>query len=263
MNDEETKTRAVNEKIAAVILILLLLVRLIDQYLPVWLFGTSIPGWYAYWYVGIAYILMVVIVLLNRHRLPSLNIDKPFLIALMIGGFLYLFYLTPDIGILVGITAAFVFWAYQNNHFVLKNTLEYPSGTVLLISISILLALLPVALFNPRFERSLNFESILASAFQAQLALTVFEEVIFRGALWAYLRDFGLKEWTIFVLQALLFWIAHSKYAFVEIPYTFWVAAPLASVFFGLLVWRSHSLTPSTIAHFLYNFTGILIKKLL
>lgn len=264
-NKEHQEALLFDEKLSTAILAFLLLLRLVDQYLPVWVFGTNIPNWYAYWYVGIAYILTVAIVLLNRHRLASLNVDRPFVIALIIGGFLYLFYLTPDIGIPVAITAAFVFWTYQNNHFLLKNTIEYPSGTILLVLFSVLLALLPIVLFNPTVTKPVTPQLILAtlaSTFRAQLALIVFEEVIFRGALWAYLRHLGLRDLTIFLIQAFLFWIAHSKYMFLANPYSFWVAVPLVSLLLGFIVWRSKSLAPSTIAHFLFNVTSALIRNL-
>jgi membrane protease YdiL (CAAX protease family) len=267
MNNEEHKKRlAVNEKISTVILLFLLLLRLVDQYLPVWIFGTNIPNWYGYGYVGIAYILTVVIVGLNRHRLAFLNIDRPFVIALMIGGFLYLFYLPLDMGLPVVAAAGFLLWSYQQNHFVLENTSEYPSGTVPLIFISVFIALLPIVLFNPAIKESINLQLILASVmstFQEQLALIAFEEVIFRGALWAYLRQLGLNEPTIFITQAFLFWVAHSRFILVEhATYSFWVATPLISLLLGLIAWRAKSLTPSTIAHFLFNSTIRLMKNL-
>ena len=162
-NEEHKKMLAVNEKISTVVLLFLLLLRLVDRYLPVWIFGADIPNWYGYWYVGIAYILTVAIVGLNRHRLASLNIDRPFVIALMIGGLLYLFYLPLDMGIPVVIAAGFVLWAYQQNHLILKNTIEYPSGTVPLILISVFLALLPIVLFNPIIKEPMNLQLILAS----------------------------------------------------------------------------------------------------
>lgn len=265
-NEEHQKALVFNEKISTVILVFLLLLRLVDQYLPVWIFGADIPNWYGYWYVGLAYILTVAIVSLNRHRLASLNIDRPFVIALMIGGFLYLFYLPLDMGLPVVGTAAFVFWAYQNNHFVFKNTIKYPSGTIPLILISVLLALLPIVLFNPTIKNPVNLQLILASiasTFQVQLALIAFEEVIFRGALWAYLRHLGLKEPTIFFTQAFLFWIAHSRFILIEHhAYSFWVAGPLISLFLGFIAWRAKSLTPSTIAHFLFNSTmGVILRS--
>jgi|RhiMetdeSRZDD1v2_1073273.scaffolds.fasta_scaffold02061_24 CAAX prenyl protease-like protein len=267
MNHEEHKKMlAVNEKISTVILLFLLLLRLVDQYLPGWIFGVDIPNWYGYWYVGIAYILTVAMVGLNRHRLASLNIDTPFVIALMVGGFLYLFYLPLDVGIPVVAAAGFLLWAYQQNHFILKNTIEYPSGTFPLILISVFLALLPIILFHPSIRNPINLRLILASVastLQVQLALIAFEEVIFRGALWAYLRHLGLNELTIFFTQAFLFWIAHSKYIFLEKPYSFWIAVPLVSLLLGFLTWRAKSLTPSTIAQLLFNSTITLIKNIL
>src|SRR5688572_22109523 len=134
-NEEHKKMLAVNEKLSTVILFFLLVLRLVDQYLPVWIFGADIPNWYGYWYVGIAYILTVAMVGLNRLRLAALNIDRPFVIALMIGGFLYLFYLPLEMGLPVVVAAGFLLWAYQQNHFVLKNIIEYPSGTLPLILI--------------------------------------------------------------------------------------------------------------------------------
>lgn len=249
---EHRKGLLVNEKISNVILLFLLLLRLVDQYLPAWIFGADIPNWYGYWYVGIAYILTVAIVGLNRHRLAPLNIDRPFVIALMLGGFLYLFYLPLDIGFPVVIAAGFLLWAYQENLFVLKNTVEYPPGTVPLLLISVFLVLLPILLFHLTIKNSVTLPLILTSivsTFQVQLALIAFEEVIFRGALWAYLCDLGWKEPAIFVTQAFLFWISHSRFILVEhATYSFWVATPLVSLLLGFLAWRSKSLTPSTIA---------------
>jgi len=267
MSEEDLKKRlAIDEKITTGILLFLLLLRIIDQYLPVWLFGADVPDWYGYWYIGTVYILTVVIVGLNRRRLSSLNIDRPFLIALIVGGFLYLFYLPLDIGLPVVVAAGFLLWAYQENHLVLKNTIDYPSGTIHLIFISVLLALLPIVLFRPTLKEPVTLQLILASImsiFQEQLALIAFEEVIFRGALWAYLRQLGWKESAVFFAQVFLFWIAHSRFILVEhAAYSFWVTVPLVSLLLGLLAWRAKSLTPSTIAHFLFNFTSRLLRNL-
>jgi membrane protease YdiL (CAAX protease family) len=184
------------------------------------------------------------------------------MIALILGGILYAFYLTIDIGLLVAITAGFVYWAYRKNHFYLANSVRYPPEIILLILMSVLLALLPVYIYDPSLKKSLSFQSVITAVFQAQLALIVFEELIFRGALWAFLRDLGLKEHIVFFLQAFLFWISHHNYGLRDNPYLFWIAIPLAAILLGFIVWRSKSLTPSTIAHFLFNFTSLLIKEI-
>ena len=254
---------ALNEKISNAILIFLLLVRLLDYDLAVWIFGANMPDWVAYWYNSIAYILTVTIVWLNRHRLAALNIDRPFVAALIIGGAFYALRTTPNnVGALVGITAVLVFWAYGNNLFVFKNPVPYPRGTGLLILLSVILALVPVFIFKLTFKHPLNlpiFMTTFLGVLQSYLVLNVFEEVIFRGALWVYLRSLGLSERTTFFVQAFLFWIAHHRYLLQNQQYVFWVSVPCIATLLGLLAWRSKSLTPSIIGHFLFNFIGQLL----
>ena len=78
------------------------------------------------------------------------------------------------------------------------------------------------------------------------------EEPLFRGFLWGYLRQFHWKESWILFLQAILFTSAHIYFAS-QFPLRFWVFIPLAGLLFGLLTWRSRSLTPAILAHGLVN----------
>jgi hypothetical protein len=255
-----------NEKIANVILIFLLLVRLVDHELAVWIFGANVPDRVAYWYNSIAFILTATIVWLNRHRLATLNIDRPFIAALILGGAFYAFRRTPDnVGALVGITAGLIYWAYIHHQFIFKNPVPYPMGTGLLILLSMLLAVAPVLLFPSTLKTPLSLQIFITTflgALQSYLMLNIFEEVIFRGALWAYLRSLGLNEPAAFSAQAFLFWIAHHRTLLLGQQYFFWVAAPCMAILLGLLAWRSKSLTPSTIGHFLFNFIGQLLLKI-
>src|SRR5258706_1125050 len=259
MNYEDQKKEfALNEKISNTILVFLLLVRLVDQDLIALIFGASVPDWVPYWDNSIAYILTATIIWLNRHRLVGLNIDRPFVVVFILGGALYALRTTSNnIGVLVGITAGLIFWAYQNNLFVFKNPVPYPKGTGLLILLSIILALAPVLRFGLILKPLLNFQTFIATfmgSLQSFLAIIVVEEVIFRGALWAYLQSLGLSEKPSFYTQAFLFWIAHHRILLLGHQYSFWVAIPCMSILLGLLAWRSKSLTPSTIGHFLFNF---------
>lgn len=254
---------ALNEKISNAILIFLLLVRLVDQDLAIWIFGANAPDWVAYWYNSIAYILTGTIVWLNKHRLTALNIDRPFIVALIVGGALYALRATPNnVGVLVGITSGLIYWGYINHQFVFKNPVSYPRGTGLLILLSILLALAPILLFRAALKSPLNLQIFITTflgVLQSYLALNVFEEVIFRGALWAFLRNLGLRERAAFFVQAFLFWIAHHEYLLQNQQYVFWVSVPCIAILLGLLAWRSKSLTPSLIGHFLFNFIGQLL----
>jgi membrane protease YdiL (CAAX protease family) len=251
---------ALNEKISNVILIFLLFVRLASQYLPL-LFGSNTPNWYA----GIIYILTTAIVWLNRHRLTALNIDRPFIVALLLSGVFYVIYLIQSVGIFVGIAVGLIYWAYQNNQLVFKNPVPGSKGTGLLILLTVVLALVPVLLVRPKINTPLDFQ-IFITTFLAilvtQLATIIFEEVLFRGALWAYIRNLGISEQVAFYIVAILFWVSHYEYLSLSSPYFFWIALPILSILLGLISWRSKSITQSTIGHFLFNFTSALIKTI-
>jgi membrane protease YdiL (CAAX protease family) len=79
----------------------------------------------------------------------------------------------------------------------------------------------------------------------------VVEEIMFRGMLWMLLKNLNFSEIKIVILQAILFWISHV-YAFNNLAF-FWINAPMISILLGVIVWRSKSITPSTIAHILIN----------
>jgi membrane protease YdiL (CAAX protease family) len=215
------------------------------------------------WYAGIVYILTAAIIWLNRHRLAALNIDRPFMAAFLLGGIFYVFYI-QSVGIFVGIVVGLIYWAYQTNQFVFKNPVPYPKGTGLLILLTILLALAPIVLFRPTLKTVLNLQ-MLGTTFMEiiipQLAGIVFEEVLFRGALWAYVRSLGLSDQAAFYIQAILFWVSHHE-TLLNNPYFFWITLPIDAVLLGLMIWRSKSLTPSTISHFLFNFTSGLMMKI-
>lgn len=266
--EEQTKVEfTINEKISNAILILLLLVRLVDGDLAKWIFGASVPEWVAYWYNSIAYILTATIIWLNRRRLGVLNIDRSLMVALILGGVFYALRETPaNVGVLVGVTAGLIYWAYVNNHFVFKDPVPVPKGTGLLILLIILLALLPLVLFPSTLKTSLSLQIFVMTfmgSLQAYLALAIFEEVIFRGALWSYLRSRGFSERIAFSVQAVLFWIAHHRNLLDGDEYFFWVAVPCMAILLGILAWRSKSITPSLIGHFLFNFTSQLLLALL
>jgi membrane protease YdiL (CAAX protease family) len=89
-----------------------------------------------------------------------------------------------------------------------------------------------------------------------------YEEPIFRGLLWGYLRLKGWKDAWILLLQAGLFWLGHSYYIG-KAPFSFWVLLPAAGLLFGLLAWRSRSIATSMAAHGVINGTGMLLGNLL
>jgi len=80
----------------------------------------------------------------------------------------------------------------------------------------------------------------------------VMEEALIRGMLWMMLESFGWRPFRIVLVQAFVFWILHIQYV-VSNPFLFWILTPAGSVFYGVFVWRYKSITPSAIAHILFN----------
>ncbi len=85
-------------------------------------------------------------------------------------------------------------------------------------------------------------------------ASAVMEEPLFRGFLWGILRKAGWKDFWTWVFQAVLFDFSHIYY---------WKVFPisilsvfLAGLFFGLLAWRSKSISTSIVAHSIINALG-------
>ena len=78
------------------------------------------------------------------------------------------------------------------------------------------------------------------------------EEPLFRGFLWGYLRKMRWKEFSIWILQAILFASAHV-YLATQFPLRFWIFIPISGLLLGLLAWRSRSVAGSIITHGLVN----------
>jgi hypothetical protein len=260
-NEKQLRQVPVSEKISISILFFLMLVRLADQYIPELLFGKNTPILFTYWYAAIAYVLTCIIVWLNRNRLPSLNVDKPFVVILILGGAVSMLYMPMDIAIFVGVVVVFFFWALNNDQFNFSDLRWCSSKTFILIWIAIVPTIVPLLLYSPSVKTIPDMQSIINTLLQTQLAGIVFEELLFRGMLWSYLRGRGINQFGVFIIQTVLFWISHHRYLLLHNPYAFWISVPFESILFGVIVWRSKSVTPSTIAHFLVDFTAMLVNK--
>lgn len=89
-------------------------------------------------------------------------------------------------------------------------------------------------------------------SFSSVIPFGIFEEVIFRGLLWKFLKKQNWSDFWIVIFQVILFWFAHGDRIFTY-PVDFWIIIPLGSILFSLIAWRSRSITPSSIAHILLN----------
>ncbi|MCL4466704.1 MAG: CPBP family intramembrane metalloprotease [Chloroflexi bacterium] len=88
----------------------------------------------------------------------------------------------------------------------------------------------------------------------------ILEEPVFRGFFWGYLRGRGWGERRIWLVQGIVFWLAHLRY--LSRPYTFFLTVPVAGLVLGWLAWRSRSVAPASFAHAVYNSIPFLISNL-
>ncbi len=75
-----------------------------------------------------------------------------------------------------------------------------------------------------------------------------YEEPLFRGFLWGLLSQRGWCASTIWLFQAVIFWLCHIVYI-VHFPISFWVIVPLMGLALGLIAWRACDITPTMLAH--------------
>ena len=98
-----------------------------------------------------------------------------------------------------------------------------------------------------------------ATLFVMQLTrAAVYEEPLFRGFQWGYLRRAGWADGWVWLAQAGLFWVAHGYYLG-RSPLSFWLVVPLGGLALGLLAWHARSIGASLIGHGLLNGIGQLV----
>lgn len=229
------------------------------------LFGTSThPIWgenlaliqdvTGYLYERWTFVLVGIVVILNQSDLKSLNIDEHFIVILLCNGIAYcLYYFWPS-GWIAALISIYLFILSYRKEYKFVNIESALWRIVMIIVIGFFLGLLLISdiLDVTKIRQAIHW-SIVGMPF------VVIEEVIFRGLLWASLKNLNLSEPKIVVWQAILFWFSYAYYMFTD-PILFWVIIPIASILFGIFVWRSRSITPSTIAHILFNFLWWLIR---
>ncbi len=205
-----------------------------------------------------AYGLISVVIWLNRKNLQSLNIDSKFIVIFVFVGYLYSLLLPVTPGVFLALATTFVLWLLSSN----KLQFEYAPSHFKQVTVFILIIFAPLiikSIFSRASATLPDPKTIIEAFFTANLPLVVFEEVIFRGLLWIYLVSVGLKGYQIIFTQGVLFWLSHLYY-FKSDPATFWFWLPLISIMLGIIVWRSKTVFPSIIGHYLYNVFLLLIR---
>ncbi len=203
-------------------------------------------------FYGYSLILVAIVIYLNRENVKQLNIDKWF-VFLFLGGALAFKWdtnwlletltLLSSLGLLIFyIKGCFNFDREERNRWKIISIITALSILTLMLVISFAGAIKP---------------QWIVYWFLLYLPLVIVEEFLFRGLLWMFLENQNLSNKSIIALQALFFWFNHVN-AHNDVLF-FWVIIPIISIFLGVLVWRSNSITPSILFHVLFNiFFGLI-----
>lgn len=200
----------------------------------------------------LVFLLILLALWINKSRLNDLNFDRAAYVLLLIAILLLAWKFVPYFMGVILLAAVAALMAISR-----KETFQFSRPTLasshsFILVILILLPLIPLILLSPNFSASLQSVAALQTALMnANFWGVYFEEFLFRGMLWDYLRSRSLKSSEIIITQALLFWLAHipsmDKWIF------FWIIVPFIGVMLGVLVHRSKSLAICVVVHFLYN----------
>jgi len=246
------------DKTSAVLMILLLLMRfpllilaqlgLIDNTISVLVFLTG------------TYLCTGILLCRNLASLDQYCISVPALVLFLISPILAIISNHSDITAFVRLAMAVAFSIYLLRNKTIRNTVKNSIRSILwndlfvLISIGVTTVLFAYLRGFSGTESTVT-PSMVATGFLFQLSFAaVMEEPLFRGFLWGSLRQAGIKDGVICVIQAALFWLAHIYYYNTGI--NFWVVVPIASLVLGLVIQKTKSISYSMVTHAAINALG-------
>ncbi len=254
--DKNKKNSTTPQRISKILFLILIFLRVTDGLIPNLIFRNQIPVSFMFWYITFAYIFTVILVWINRNCSQDMNVDKYFVHLLILSGLLLTFSTLPVAqGVLTGITTAFVIFNLPNHlrfRYPILNLISL-SKYILLSLLSLLPLILSVIIRGTKIY--VSSEILISSFYETVLSNVVFEEFLFRGILWMYLKDFGLEAKKIIIVQGILFWISHYDTLISGKTILFLFIIPLLALLLGVIVHKSKSLAPSIVGHFIYNLS--------
>jgi membrane protease YdiL (CAAX protease family) len=200
------------------------------------------------------YVLTGLLIYQNRSNLAQYNITPIALLLFLVAPLWAILAgndYDPTLWVRVGIAVVFSILLFTKGkyrfHLEKANVKNIIVNTFLTI---LLCAVMPIVIHAlrgfPFIENAEAFDIPYIWFYQLSSA-AISEEPLFRGFLWGFLKDKGVKSLWICLIQAGLFWVGHIYYIGTGI--NFWVVQPLGALLLGLIVWKSKSITHSMIVH--------------
>jgi membrane protease YdiL (CAAX protease family) len=201
-----------------------------------------------YLYFSWSFILVGLVIIINRDDLQRLNIDQAFVVLFAAGSIAYWRYYRWPSGWIALLVPVAIYILYKKQDFKFPRMEPIAGQTAGIVAMFFFLGLLLK-------HDSLSMRTTLAliHLFATGFPFLIVEEVTYRGLLWMFLAHLNWPAPRIVGLQAFLFWLFHATYMFTD-PIFFWILVPIFSMILGLIVWRSKSITVSLFAHIFLNF---------
>lgn len=226
-----------------------------------------------YYFLITTYILVIVVLVIEKGNLEIFNFDRVSLIALALTGVDPYNLKIPYEGrykvFCVALSSILLLCCVINWRKIPKTKLNWAMLGILSFIFVIPLAFaesIQIAKYAESNELFAKTPVVfaLSNFFFYFKFIGPFEEVVFRGVLWGQLRKWDINENRIFWVQGCLFFFSHGLR--LSEPITFFIALPIVTVIFSLLVRYSKQLFPSIVSHtlldtFISTFVGVVSRK--
>lgn len=112
-----------------------------------------------------------------------------------------------------------------------------------------------------RGSQPASFGFLIPAIFTQMTWAAVFEEPLFRGFLWGYLRRVRWKDGWICLFQAILFTLGHVVYLQTEPIGPWFIRMMLPSLVIGFIAWRAKSIFASMVTHGMFNASNDMLWR--
>jgi len=155
--------------------------------------------------------VIALVIQMNRDQLQKLNIDRFYVVLLIISGLIILY--SSPLNCLVIMAAIYAVSILFGNR--VKFAVMDPKALRIFLLIIGVLAGTVVYMTSFTDAIKMSFPWTQASVRRFVLDVipgTIYEEAVYRGMLYMFLMDIGVSKPRAFYIQAFLFWITHINY---------------------------------------------------
>ena len=224
------------------------------------------PLWVMLTYEIGTYLLISILLILEKENLSLFNIDKLSIIFILLFGSILRTSLLVESPVYSGLffvsffIISIILFLKLRQYFTLIKT---PPDVVRWVRIAVIFTIgintfFAFLVYLTASEDLIWFSNIFVLLISVPLVFVdqfshavMLEEPLYRGFFWGYLRSIGWKDKKIWIAVSGLFWISHLST--ITNLYSLLVITPIISLLLGYFVLRSRSILPSMVAHAVYN----------